>query len=224
MQRVLVLVEGQTEERFLKDLLRPHMSDFQLHLVPTIVTTKIVKQGPNFKGGVSIYRKIERDLQRLLFDTEAIAITTFFDYYGLPHDCPGMDSRPNLGPIDQAIHVETAWRAHVNDPRFRPYLMVHEFEALLFSEPQSLAQAVRQPNLVGQFADIRRMYDTPEHINDGVATSPSKRIKKVAPGFSKLVDGANAAKMIGLDTMREECVHFAKWVDWLEELHTQVGQ
>jgi len=64
--RVFILVEGQTEERFVKDVLAPNLQTQKIFLIPTILATKRVKDGPNFKGGITSFGKIERDLRRLL--------------------------------------------------------------------------------------------------------------------------------------------------------------
>ena len=89
MDRVLILVEGQTEERFIKSILQPHLSAFGVHVEPKIVTTKRVKSGPDFKGGITNFGKVENDIRLLLGDTNAALITTMLDYYGLPSDFPG---------------------------------------------------------------------------------------------------------------------------------------
>ena len=65
-KRVLVLVEGQTEERFVKDVLSPSFWPRDVFLSPTILMTKRVKNGPNFKGGVTNFAKFRNDAQRLL--------------------------------------------------------------------------------------------------------------------------------------------------------------
>jgi hypothetical protein len=57
--RALVLVEGQTEERFVKDVLAPTFWPRGLYLSPTILVTKRVKDGPNFKGGVTRFARFE---------------------------------------------------------------------------------------------------------------------------------------------------------------------
>ena len=53
MQKMLVLVEGQTEEKFVKEVLTPHLHNYGKYLIPTIVNTKKVKSGSNFKGGLA---------------------------------------------------------------------------------------------------------------------------------------------------------------------------
>ena len=91
MKRILILVEGQTEETFVRDLLMPHLAQFGIYPTPVLVETKRDETGLKYKGGVSNYRKIKRDVMRLLHDTNAVAVTTMLDFYGLPHDFPGRD-------------------------------------------------------------------------------------------------------------------------------------
>jgi hypothetical protein len=91
-----------------------------------------VDNGPNFKGGVTSWNQIERDLRNLLGDTNAAAITTLIDYYGLPKDVPGMSTRKGSS-MARVAHVEKAIADQFNDRRLRPFLMLHEFEAMLFT-------------------------------------------------------------------------------------------
>lgn len=218
MKQVLVLVEGQTEERFMKDVLCPHLLDREIYAIPTIATTKRVKRGPDFKGGITDYKKVENDLQRLLNDTEVAAVTTFIDYYGLPSDFPGMTSRPSANPIQRAVHVENEWESDINHERFHPYLMIHEFEALLFSKPEEIGIALHQPEVGLGLAEVRSAFSTPEEINDDPETAPSRRIVKFSPAYQKAVHGPMVASRIGLQVIRQECNHFNDWLTWLESL------
>src|ERR1700733_2143491 len=92
-KRVLILVEGQTEERFVKDVLGPFFYGRQLFFFPTISVTKRVKDGPNFKGGVTNFARFRNDAQRLLNSAAGALVTTMLDYYRLPQDFPGMSTR-----------------------------------------------------------------------------------------------------------------------------------
>ena len=47
MKKCLILVEGQTEERFVMNCLRPHLQTQGIWAIPKIITTKRVKAGPN---------------------------------------------------------------------------------------------------------------------------------------------------------------------------------
>jgi hypothetical protein len=78
---------------------------------------------------------VKRDLQRLLADTGAERITTMLDYYGLPDDFPGLANRPSGNCYQRVEHVERAFQGDIAHPRFLPYLALHEFEALLFTDP-----------------------------------------------------------------------------------------
>ena len=216
MKRVLILVEGHTEERFTKDVLRPHLWRREVDISPTITVTKRVKRGPDFKGGVTHFQRIDNDLRRLLGDSNAVAITTFLDYYGLPSDFPGMNSRPAGPPVSRAVHIESEWAARVGDPRFRPHLAVHEFEAMLFADPNEIGRSLNDPLMSGALIGVRSAFTTPEEIDDHPETAPSKRILGHAPGYQKAVHGPIISQRIGLEVIRSECPHFDAWLRWVE--------
>jgi hypothetical protein len=65
---------------------------------------------------------------------------------------------------------------------------------------------------------VRGKVQSPEEIDDGPETAPSKRILQVLPRFSKSSDGPAAAREIGLELMRQECPHFARWLTRLEQV------
>ena len=58
MKQILILVEGQTEETFVKEVLNPYLNQYDRHLSPTIINTKIVKGGKNHKGGIDNYGQL----------------------------------------------------------------------------------------------------------------------------------------------------------------------
>lgn len=202
MKRVLVLAEGLTEERFVKSILNPHLLQMEKTVVPTLITTKRVKSGPDFKGGVTHYKKIERDLRRLLGDSSAVAVTSFIDYYGLPGDFPGYKTRPAGTPIMQTQHVEREWAKKIANPRFRPYLMLHEFEALLFVEPAEVCTTLHQLDALPKVREVRATFPTPEDINDDPHTAPSKRLAKLLVGYRKAVHGPIVTGRVGLPGLR----------------------
>jgi hypothetical protein len=218
MKRVLVLVEGLTEERFIKDVLAPHLEPRGVYVIPKIVTTKRVKQGPDFTGGITDYQKVENDLKRLLGDSGAALITTFIDYYGLLSEFPGMATRPIASPLERAQHVEAEWKTRIGHPRFLSYLMTHEFEALLFSKPEELSRALYQSDLGPKLKAIRDSFPTPEEIDDDPLTAPSKRILRLLPAYQKTVHGPLVTRRIGLETLRRDCRHFNDWLLKLESI------
>jgi hypothetical protein len=91
-RKAFILVEGQTEERFVNTVLLLEMPE-GLYLQPVIVATKRVNSGGKFKGGVPTYDKVRGEVVRLLTDSSAMMVTTMLDYYGLPSTFPGPDLR-----------------------------------------------------------------------------------------------------------------------------------
>lgn len=100
--------------------------------------------------------------------------------------------------------------------RFVPYVAMHEFEALLFSDCAAFGRSIDREDLVPDLERIRRAFANPEKIDDSPTGAPSKRIVRLVTGYSKPIDGNLAALAIGIEKMRRECPHFAQWLDALE--------
>jgi hypothetical protein len=219
MKRVLILVEGQTEETFVRDVLAPHLHTRDIAPVPKLLVTKRIKSGGHFKGGAVSYTQVKGDLHRLLADTGAELITTMLDYYGLPDDVPGLADRPPGTCYQRVEHVERAFREDIEHPRFLPYLALHEFEALLFTDPTRCDWVFSEATgLLESMQAIRASVTSPEEINEGPTTAPSKRLLKLFPGYQKTLHGPMAAGAQGLGPLRAACPHFHQWVSALEAL------
>jgi len=219
MKRALILVEGQTEERFVKDTLAPHFQSYELYLTPTLLTTKVVKNGPNFQGGVTSFEKFEADMQRLLGGAgQGTLVTTMLDYYRLPDDFPGMANRPvAIDLFTRISHVEQAIANHFHDGRLLPFLALHEFEAWVFSCPTTLPQVMVDVAKQTQFVGICNQYPTPEQINERPGHNPAARIVSLFPAYRKTLHGPTATNRIGLQLIRDRCPHFHEWLTKLEK-------
>ena len=215
-----MLVEGQTEENFVRDLLTPHLAQFDIHPTPVLVETKRDKSGLKYKGGVSNYQKIKRDVVRLLRDTNAVTVTTMLDFYGLPYDFPGRDEARKLVDCqEKVVRCEQAFAADINDRRFIPYLMLHEYEAMLFTAPDKIAAEFPEESRLKELNAIRAAFTTPEEINDDPNTAPSKRLLNLfGAAYRKPFHGVLIAASIGLTAICEECRHFREWLTALESL------
>jgi hypothetical protein len=215
MKRALILVEGQTEESFVKAVLQEHFWSLGLDLSPTLLVTKQVKNGPDFKGGITTFSNFERDMKRLLGTSGGALVTMMLDYDGLPPDFPGMNERPVRDPIMRVTFVEQAIHFHFNNRSdFIPYLSLHEFEALIFASPEELPSMIGDAAKQTKFAAIRNAHNTPEDIDE--TDWPSYRIKALFPTYRKNLHGPTVAKRIGLQKLREECPHFNQWLIRLE--------
>jgi len=216
-RKAFVLVEGQTEESFVKNVLSEFMPA-GLFLQPVVVATKRVNSGGKFKGGVPSYAKVRGEVVRLLGDTSAVMVTTMLDYYALPSSFPGRTS-PVGGTSEARVkYVEQAWFTDIGDTRFKAYLSLHEFEALLFSAPAAIAAGFARPELESDLVSIRNLFSTPEEINDHPETAPSARLEFLFPRYSKPFFGTLIAQRIGVDEMAAHCPHFAEWVRFLMTL------
>lgn len=220
IKKILILAEGQSEETFVKRVLYPHLLNVSIHVVPTIITTKRVKSGPSFKGGMPSYGKVRKEILRLLGDSSAALVTTMVDFYGLPSSFPGRANAEGNTPRERVVFVENAIEQDINDARFQAYYSLHEFEALLFSSPATIAAAFAMPNVEQKLLSIRAQFTSPEEIDDSPSTSPSSRLQSLYPQYSKPFYGTLIAGRIGLDEMRSACAHFNDWLVRLEALST----
>lgn len=216
MKRLLILVEGPTEERFVKLVLSPHLLARSVVAIPRILVTKRVDNGPNFKGGVTSWDQIKRDLRNLIGDTNAAGITTLIDYYGLPKDVPGMSTRKGSSEV-RVAHVEKAIADQFRERRLRPFLMLHEFEAMLFTNIEKWAHRFDDVTAIARLRnDVAGL--EPEDINETPQGAPSKRILRRLEEYEKPLHGPDALNDIGLDAIRDACPHFAAWLTWTESL------
>lgn len=218
MSKVLILVEGQAEETFVRDVLAPHLAGRGVYPIAKLATTKRVKSGPDFKGGIVSYGKFKNDVLRLLGDTSAALVTTMVDFYGLPTDFPGRRSMPASSCYDQVAYLEQEICKDIGHPRFLPYLALHEFESMLFVEPAKIDGAFPETNKGGELAAIKEQFGSPEEIDDNPRTAPSKRIEAIFPGYQKPLYGPLIILEIGIEQIRKECPHFNNWLVELEKL------
>ena len=216
MTRLYLLVEGQTEEAFVRELLVPHYAPAGKYLTPIIVSTS-----PGHKGGVVRYAKIKPQILRLCKQDTGAYVSTLFDLYALPQDFPGKITAgyPAHGTGQQkADFIETRLAQDISQDNFIPNLMVHEFEALLFVQPDKFAEWTGDAKAVQLLHAYAQDYPTPEDINGDPLKAPSKRILSVMPTYQKTVHGPLIACDIGLDAMRAACPHFNAWLQALEAL------
>lgn len=218
-KHVIVISEGATEHTFIKRTLAPYLAQRNVYLTAPIIGK------PGHKGGSTKFHRAKRDILNFLKQRSDTIITTFFDYYGLDHNWPGRRQAATLlHAVDKAKHLENATLEAIcnltsavnTKERFIPFFAMHEFEALLFSDPDRLAQMLVVDVRIIQ--NICISFNNPEEINDDPITAPSKRILQLAPAYRKIVDGNEIIADIGLNHIRGKCPHFNDWLERLEEL------
>ncbi|MCY4579436.1 MAG: DUF4276 family protein [Chloroflexi bacterium] len=225
MTRLIVHAEGPTEEAFVNEVLSQHL----YHLGYTDVSARIIgkKRQRARRGGIVPWQIARQGILNHLTRDQGLHVSTLVDYYALPHDWPGLNDAPSAPTISdkaQAIEdallddVSVAMGTSFNPNRFVPFVMMHEFEAMLFSDCPTFATAIGQSDLSPSLQAIRDNFASPEEIDDSPDTAPSKRIEALHPAYQKPTMGLLAAQSIGLQAIRNECPHFAAWLHRLETL------
>lgn len=201
-----ILCEGQTEELFVKVVLKPFLSNLGMVVKTRLLITSKKK---NAKGGMISYQQVKGDLCKWMDEisrknNETHYFTTMFDWYALPTDFPGYDKASRISnPYLQVEKIEKELSNDISNTRFIPYIQLHEFEALLFCDIEKLNKDY--PNSKKEILELTKVLATykenPELINSSEATAPSKRIIKALKAkyhYNKPRSGSSVAAAIGL--------------------------
>lgn len=223
MREVVVIAEGQTEEQFIKRLVAPVLNPLRVYVKPWVLETS-----PGHKGGAVTFGRLKRYARNTLLHNPQVVVSTFIDLYALDSSFPAFkeaggksDLYGKLECLETALQETIITEAQCQPCRFIPHIQPHEYEGLLFSDTKVLAQTEQEwVKLEKKLTDIRHAFETPEHINQGYATAPSRRLKKllVKTAYQKVSHGLRAAERIGLVAMERECPHFHRWMDRLRAL------
>jgi hypothetical protein len=216
-KKILVLVEGQTEEGFIKRVLSPYFYSKEIFLTPIIINTKKVLHGPNYKGGVKSYQKVKNNLLPLFSDTSASIITTMIDYYAIPEDFPGFNEKHLPDCYKHVEYMEENFSNDIKKERFVPYFQLHEFEALIFASAAILGSVfINETNGINQVNQINSKFTSPEEINKNPESAPSKRLKYIFPSYQKTFHSSLILSNVNVDELRTKCPHFNAWLTRLE--------
>jgi hypothetical protein len=218
-----IVVEGQTEQTFVDTVLGPHLLAQGIIASGKLVARR--RGGVFYRGGVTNFPPVANTIRNLTKEHSrraGVFFSTMLDLYKYPTDAPGWEEAKSLAPPRRrAEHLQAALGEHISDPRFVPYIQLHEYEALLFTDPKCLE--LHFPNhsdAIQRLMAVAGQFSSPEDINDSEQTAPSKRIMVELPGYEdlKTTAGPQTAELIGLPAIRAKCPHFNAWVERLERL------
>lgn len=216
---IVAIVEGKTEEIFIKNILQPHLANKNIFITPIIVSK------PGQKGGDVKFSRVKNDIEKHLKQRPDTYLTLFVDFYGIKSDWPGIgDTKGISGSKKKAEYVNQATMDKVvgyfakqnAERRFIPYIAMYEFEALLFSDPVVLARKLQIDE--SKIVSIIEECGEPENIDNSPVTAPSKRLESLSHRFKKTTTGIAILKEIGLSAIREKCPIFDGWVTTLESI------
>lgn len=218
MKKIIVIGEGQTEQSFCNDVLQAHFN-----LKGIYIQNPVIKKT---RGGIVNWPALKHQIETHLLQEQTAFVTTLIDYYGLysHHKYPGWEEAEKL--VDKNSRMSKLENAMFNgieiglQKRFIPYIQLHEFEALLFSEIEVFEQSFEK----NEFLNYNYLIETigknsnPEMINNGDETAPSKRLEKIIKGYDKVSYGSLLAQDIGLQKIRNKCPRFNDWIVRLENI------
>lgn len=148
------------------------------------------------------------------------------DFYRLPSDFPGFsDLKATQTHKEQASLLETEIKKDLEDTQkhqfdnFIPYIQLHEFEALVFASIKGIDILFEREEMDYKgLMNVIEEHPNPEEINNHPATAPSMRLKKLIPGYNKVLHGIEIIKTMGMPELLEKCPRFKAWVESMEEV------
>ncbi len=220
MARLYIFVEGQTELTFADTVLRPHLEKTGVYIQGAIQIAHKKRKHRVHRGGGRNYAAMRNDIIRVVKQEKAadVFFTTMIDLYAIPAAFPGLEDGEKVRhiPEKRVVVLERAFEDDIGDTRrFIGYIQLHEFEACLFCEPRRFASFFRRRDKEIQALEtIAIAHATPEMIDDGEHSAPSKRIIAHIPEYDsvKSTVGPKIADLIGLDVIRAKCPHFNGWL------------
>ncbi|MEG1378974.1 MAG: DUF4276 family protein [Bacteroidales bacterium] len=205
MKRLVFLVEGDTEVILVNNHIIPFLYGLgfknQMN-VQTIISNRKLHS----KGGNINYSYLKNDVKRI-FAQGNVIITTFLDFFRLPNDFPGYtEEASKIGQIENAVKDDL----QKYGLSIYPYIQKHELEALMFSSMDGFELVVEDINALANLRELVEL-NSPEDINGGRDTAPSKRLMSLFP-YEKTIDGELILEMVGLDQMKSQCPRFNNWL------------
>ena len=201
MTRLAIFAEGPTEEDFVKKLLVDHLGPLEVYPTAMLISGR--------GGNVSVERLVPAMAK---FSWRFDAVTSLVDFYGFRNK-----GERSVEELEEHLSQEIQ-RKNLGTGIVFPYVQKYEFEGLLFSDTSAfqVIAGVGERH-VAELSEIRRR-SSPEDINDGYETAPSKRIMRRIRKYDKVVYGVSVAQETGLAKIREECPRFGAWLTRLEQL------
>lgn len=215
MKRIIIICEGPTEREFCNTILAPYFAPLGIYL-----NAPLIKHS---HGGIVPWSLLHRQISIHLCAERNAHVTTLIDYYGITksHGFPNWEESQGIPDANERVAlIEQGMMESLDNKscsRFIPYIQLHEFEGLLFSNIDAFERVIPKEDLVGieELRQTAAIFDNPEMINNSRETSPSHRLERIVRGYEKVVYGNYLAESIGLNKIRERCPRFNHWIESL---------
>lgn len=208
-----ILCEGESEAGFVQNHLKKYFCQYNIDVRYSLISTN---QQFKIKGGNTDYKNIKRDIENLL-KTPSCILTTFIDYYKIPSNFPEYKEchkKSNVYSIKLCLETAMLEDIKKRNPnaaqRFIPYIQLHEFESLIFSDISNIKGKSEFKN---ELSKILKKYDNPELINAN--QPPSKRIMEIFPEYrnAKAHQSQYLMQNIQIENILTSCKGFNNWIE-----------
>ena len=218
MKRLVIIVEGETEESFVNNILCPYFCSKGIYNSIQCFKTK------HSHGGMSKYSYIKKDILNIIYEKDVV-VSMMIDFYRLPSDFPGFnDLKVTQTHQEQANLLETRIKKDLEDSQnqlfdnFIPYIQLHEFEALVFASISGIDSLFERSEMdYNGLMNVIQQYPNPEDINNHPDTAPSVRLKKLISGYNKVLHGIDIINTVGMAELLEKCPRFKTWIESMVE-------
>ena len=218
MKRLVIIAEGETEESFVNNILRPFFCSKGIYNSIQCFKTK------HSHGGMSKYSYIKKDILNIIYEKDVV-VSMMIDFYRLPSDFPGFnDLKVTQTHQEQANLLETRIKKDLEDSQnqlfdnFIPYIQLHEFEALVFASISGIDSLFERSEMdYNGLMNVIQQYPNPEDINNHPDTAPSVRLKKLISGYNKVLHGIDIINTVGMAELLEKCPRFKTWIESMVE-------
>ena len=218
MKRLVIIVEGETEESFVNNILCPYFCSKGLYNTIQCFKTK------HSHGGMSKYSYIKKDILNTIYEKDVV-VSMMIDFYRLPSDFPGFnDLKATQTHQEQANLLETRIKKDLEDSQkqlfenFIPYIQLHEFEALVFASISGIDSLFERTEMdYNGLMNVIQQYPNPEDINNHPDTAPSVRLKKLNSGYNQVLHGIDLIYTVGMNELLEKCPRFKTWIESMAE-------
>lgn len=226
MKNIYIVVEGQSEEKFVNEVLSLYFSHKSIFLKAESVITGQSSKGKLCKGGGNSYKLYKNHLEKRIkqfVKAKGHYFSTMIDFYAIPNDFPNHDSCQSIQDKYKQIEcLEESFKKDIGAQNFIPYIQLHEFESLLLHDIQKIADEFFDISVnVKKFQDEIAKYDNLELVNSSRENAPSKRIDKYTDGQycgRKVTSSFNILKDIDVDFLRSKYQHFDEWLRKIENI------
>lgn len=213
MKRLIIVCEGPTESEFCMEMLAPALLKSNIY-----VDAPLVKKS---NGGIVPWPNIKRQIEMHLHEGNAY-VSMLVDYYGIKdsYKFPGWTESKSITSLKERWNfLCDCMKADIAPElanRFIPYMQIHEFESLLFSDITVFKDNFDKKEMdYSVLEDAIREFSNPEEINSRPTLAPSKRLINAIPGYDKVLYGNYIASETGLAKIMDRCPLFNQWFSTL---------